>query len=495
MAALVCDLCGGKLTMGSGGIAICESCGMEHSPDRMKEKVQEVKGTVRVDNSHMIENYLEMANRAYQSSNNAEAEKYCNKIIEIEPDNYQALMLKGKTAGWQSTLDNNRFAEAINCFSSAIINAPEEEKENLIDDAKSQVEDLSLAIIDLQGQRFEKWPDDEEAGGLLNAILEIYKALMLFATSIDIKAINKDELMAPIATKINNFVINAWNNKIVPEYSGDSDGYPDDYAFNQLLSRAEFCTTLLEQAIGLSDEDDESDIARYNNMISIHEYVINSCSYEYRTVEIKGSFWNDYQNTYENRYCKNLELTDKAKASRRRLINDYSSKIDAIKSAKAAKEAAEKAEKERIAKEEAKKRFDAYWAEHINEKASLEAERNDLNSQITALNASLNEQVAALNKEIASIPGKSEINNYEERIKKLTEEKSSLGLFKGKKKRAIQEQIQQANIEIKNVQDRMESAKKEIESKITSIKTEFKKKIFPLQSRVSAIGTELTKAR
>ena len=41
MAALVCDLCGGKLMMGAGGIATCDSCGMEHSADRMKEKVRE----------------------------------------------------------------------------------------------------------------------------------------------------------------------------------------------------------------------------------------------------------------------------------------------------------------------------------------------------------------------------------------------------------------------------------------------------------------------
>ncbi len=26
MAALVCDLCGGKLIMGAGGIAVCDSC-------------------------------------------------------------------------------------------------------------------------------------------------------------------------------------------------------------------------------------------------------------------------------------------------------------------------------------------------------------------------------------------------------------------------------------------------------------------------------------
>lgn len=32
MAALVCDLCGGKLVMASGGIATCDSCGMDHTP-------------------------------------------------------------------------------------------------------------------------------------------------------------------------------------------------------------------------------------------------------------------------------------------------------------------------------------------------------------------------------------------------------------------------------------------------------------------------------
>ena len=88
MAALVCDLCGGKLVMGAGGIAVCDSCGMEHSADRMKEKVQEIKGTVRVDNTHMIENYLEMANNAYDADNNVEAESYCNKIIEIEGSHF-----------------------------------------------------------------------------------------------------------------------------------------------------------------------------------------------------------------------------------------------------------------------------------------------------------------------------------------------------------------------------------------------------------------------
>ena len=67
MEALVCDICGGKLVMGSGGIAVCDSCGMEHSPDRMKEKVQEIKGTVQVDNSHMIDSWMKMGKSASEA--------------------------------------------------------------------------------------------------------------------------------------------------------------------------------------------------------------------------------------------------------------------------------------------------------------------------------------------------------------------------------------------------------------------------------------------
>lgn len=65
MAALTCDICGGRLKMGKGKIAICESCGMEHSVERVREKIQEVKGTVHVDNAHLIENFLSMAQDAY----------------------------------------------------------------------------------------------------------------------------------------------------------------------------------------------------------------------------------------------------------------------------------------------------------------------------------------------------------------------------------------------------------------------------------------------
>ena len=49
MAALICDICGGNLVMDSSGeYALCESCGMKHTKERVRTKVQEIQGVVEV---------------------------------------------------------------------------------------------------------------------------------------------------------------------------------------------------------------------------------------------------------------------------------------------------------------------------------------------------------------------------------------------------------------------------------------------------------------
>lgn len=493
MAALVCDLCGGKLIMGAGGVATCDSCGMEHSADRMKEKVQEIKGVVQVDNTHLIDNYIRMAQNAYNSNNKEEAENYCNKIIEIAPNHQQAWLLKGKAAAWQSTLSNIRFSEAINCFANAIEYTDEEERETIIDECQQEVKELAEALLRLRGDRFAKWPDEEEKAGFINDLTAVLQAILQFFETVG-SLINKDELMAPLATIINNSVMNAWNNEVRPTFANDHDGYPDDYELKKLIERAGHCTDLLEQAIDLSDSDDEGDIQRYKNLISIHEYLINASSYSYETVNV-GNSWVDGHTMYENKYVKSKSLTEEAKRQRRQLISTYQSKIKSIESAAAARKAAEKAAKERAAREAAQARRNAYWEKHVDEKNALEAEKKELAAQIDGINAAANDQVSALTKEKNAIPGANEISNFDERIKKLTGEKNALGIFKGKEKKAIQLQIDQAEADKRAVQNRMAAAKKEIENKISSIKSDAQRKVSTLQSRISTINNELTKER
>lgn len=503
MAALVCDLCGGKLIMGAGGIATCDSCGMEHSADRMKEKVLEIKGTVRVDNSHMIDNYLEMAETAKESGNNTEAEAYCNKILEIDPTNYSAWMLKGQAVAWQSTLQNSRVDEGVNAFIKGINNAPEEKKEELIEIAKEQITNLSVAMISLRADRFAKWPDEEESAGFISDLKGILATVLTFLQQTG-ALVPISEITAPVATKINQSVVQAYKEVIFPDYKSDRYPWPDDDDFKKYIDRLGYCTKLIDKAINICDDDEEDDIQRYENLIFLHKEAINACSWgskyadlsEQWKVNVHASTPGLYPVPRENRvYYKKLSLTEASIASRKQLISQYESKIKAIKAAKAAKEAAEKAEKERIAREEAQKRFDAYWAEHAEEKANYEAELSNLNTQISTLKKAMNDEVAVLNSEVASIPGKQEIVNIEERISNWSKEKSSLGLFKVKEKKALQEKINQANSEKNAIQLRMDNAKKEIEAKITRVKSDYQNKITPLQNRANTISNELKKPR
>jgi len=51
MAAIVCDICDGSLSMDtSGDYALCDSCGMKHTKDRLKIKAQGIAGAVNVNN-------------------------------------------------------------------------------------------------------------------------------------------------------------------------------------------------------------------------------------------------------------------------------------------------------------------------------------------------------------------------------------------------------------------------------------------------------------
>lgn len=161
MAALVCDLCGGKLVMGAGGIAVCDSCGMEHSADRMKEKVQEIKGTVRVDNTHMVTTYLEMTATALEAGNNEEAENYANKVIEIDPRSAKAWLYKGKAAGWQTTGRNNRYPESIVNWINAYSFATETEKAEIVDSIQNEAMNISAAILQMECNSFANYRSDD----------------------------------------------------------------------------------------------------------------------------------------------------------------------------------------------------------------------------------------------------------------------------------------------------------------------------------------------
>lgn len=468
-SALVCDICGGKLVMGAGGIATCESCGMEHSPDRMKEKVQEIKGVVQVDNSHLFSNFLEMAENALDASNNQEAENYCNKIIENDPRQYKAWFLKGKAAGWQSTLANNRFIEAANCFGKAIEYAPEEEKENIKKEGTQEIKNLGLALMRLRGEHFADYPDEDELNHMLNDRITVLNTITQYLLKGgDIP----EDYASEIAKIMNTAACNGWR-KIIDDFENDDDtGHPSDYAWKKMIDRAGNCTFLIEKAIEFDDTDDEEDIVRYENLIVIHNYCISSCSYK-KEFTSYGSYW-----------ARSYSLASSAIQSRRNLINDYNKKIAEIKL-----HVAEKAQQKK------KEKIDQYWSEHQEERKNLEKEKSDLEQQIYALRNSIKDEVASYEQEKSDVPGYKEVTQFQTEISKLQEEKDALGILKLKERKALQDQIDSIKQKQDEVKNRMDKDKAAIQAKIDALQKSIETQITPLRNRISEINQEFTKER
>lgn len=280
MKALTCEMCGSTDLIKDGGVFVCQSCGTKYTVEEAKKMMVEgtvsVKGTVTVDNSGSIANYLTMAENAYAAGNKEEAEKYCNKIIEINPNHVKAWMLKGKAAGWQSTLAKIRIDETVQCFVNAINNASSTEIEEIKKEAIDEIINLSTTLVHVAGNHYSEFPGADGADTFTDTILLSEKYLDNLFTMCDYDAsIFKES----IATTINNSVCEAYSDKILPEYKDDE--HPSKFEWETFKERSFSAISLLKMAIDFSDKDDQADIERYKSLIIITNNLIDSCSWTY----------------------------------------------------------------------------------------------------------------------------------------------------------------------------------------------------------------------
>lgn len=104
MAALQCEICGGKLMAKSGGLFECEYCGMQYDKTRIQEMVQEIKGTVKVEGTVQVAGTVKV-----------------DGPVKVEGGiNAESLMKRG----WMALEDGN-WTEATRTFDQALDMAPE----------------------------------------------------------------------------------------------------------------------------------------------------------------------------------------------------------------------------------------------------------------------------------------------------------------------------------------------------------------------------------
>lgn len=177
------------------------------------------------------------------------------------------------------------------------------------------------------------------------------------------------------------------------------------------------------------------------------------------TVEKVLAEYNAFQKAYEARVkLYGLSFTDAYKAAIANFESVWQKSIDMAKN------------KMLKRKEEAISR---YWEEHKEEKEKLDNEKAELTAK-----------VAELEKSIDNLPELVAAKQIEQDIKDMEKEKSSLGLFKGKEKKALQGKIDVKTKELADAKKLADSASEPL-----------KKQIADCNKRIKEIVAELTKER
>lgn len=434
--------------MGVGGLATCNDCGMKYTRERMQEKVQEVKasgGVPAAASGPSLENLRDLASHALESGNMDEAEAYASRIIEADPRDYQAWIMKGQAAGWQSSLRNIRILEAANCFAKAVELAPDADREGVEDYVSDQISRIASAIINMRASIYIEYPEPDQAEPFeqdLRQIIEAVKSL-LGRSGTRVKGIWED-----IATQINNAVVKAWTDVIQPDFKNDP--HPNDYDLQRFLSRLSAAEDLTKISIGLSDDDDADDVVRYRNLILYAENRRDAKSYEWTV----------------NGYVVSKYLTADAKAVNNRLISEWRDKIKTL-------ESLELQRKKDAESREAQRRFDEYWSTRKEEKQGLERKENQLKKEL-----------AELQEKADDYPGRDELPGLTQQLVDLRASHEATSRLKRAERKEIQSQI-----------DVLEGRRSEIVRGQLAARQSVAAQLTEVENRLKAVQAELTKPR
>lgn len=129
MKQLTCEMCGGTDLLKQDGVFVCQTCGCKYSVEEARKMMGEVSSTpVEVKNAAQLENLLNLAKSSFTSKNYAQAENFCNQVIAMDGENYEAWKLKGEAISLQVNITNSRYLETYNCIMTAYRLLTDEEK-------------------------------------------------------------------------------------------------------------------------------------------------------------------------------------------------------------------------------------------------------------------------------------------------------------------------------------------------------------------------------
>lgn len=135
---LICELCGGKDIIKQNGLFVCQGCGCKYSLEEAKKMMGILstgasKASGNADEKQQIEKYLVMCRNAQAGDDHDSVVKYSDKILEIDPNNFEAWYYRALAAGWGSSINNLKTGQIILAAQKTLEFAPENKRTEIAD--------------------------------------------------------------------------------------------------------------------------------------------------------------------------------------------------------------------------------------------------------------------------------------------------------------------------------------------------------------------------
>lgn len=348
MKRLICEMCGGSDLVKQDGVFVCQNCGTKYTVEEAKkmmvEGTVEVQGNVQVQNAAQLENLLKLAHSSFDSKNYAQAEEFCNQVIAMDDQNYDAWKLKGEAINYQINANNQRILEVYNCIMTSYRVLNDEQKEEKKHEILSSLKDCFEGEVDFWLKQFEaKRPSESTLTRAKNAYVDSYNKM---AAAFDELGLNesKQEYLTNFDNffikKANSICVSAWKSTVAYNYYRDDldnlgSGWGLGNSWSNLVTTntdsyrptKQIWQTFIEEGGKLIEllqyaEEQFNDETPYQSKENVYENIIYFHEKLSKAVWYKiGTSVNDVGWLHDG------SLTDEAKRLRQNIINQYKQKI------------------------------------------------------------------------------------------------------------------------------------------------------------------------
>ena len=229
-----------------------------------------------INNSNpAVDKYLLQARKAENLQNYLKAEKYANKVLKIVPGNYEAWFIKGKAAGFVSTLGNNRLKEAFDCFSNAVNNVLAKQRESFTTKLNIAIEKLCVTVITMPCDNFI----NKRSSDNLNIILAMFEEIKSYINEpfTTQSNLSKTRVLKSMGTILYDKAQVAYINHILTEYNNNGgNGKAQPEIWKEFITESYNCIALIDKAVESDPLDSAYVIPKYKMIITILDAICYS---------------------------------------------------------------------------------------------------------------------------------------------------------------------------------------------------------------------------